>query len=90
MKGIKHKWKTKASGNVGKKKRFSDKKKHEEVNKGEEMDDNNDEHIVFTTQIAGSSKISFNPSEEGINFDDTVSNSDEFKIETVCHARIND
>ena len=43
------------------------------------MDDDDDEHIVFTTQIAGSSKITFDPSEEGINFDDpNVSNTDEF------------
>ena len=54
--------------------------------RGEKMDDNDDEHIVFTTQIAGSSKISFDPSEEGINFNDTnVSNSYEFEIETVPH-----
>ena len=52
----------------------------------EKMDDNDDEHIVFTTQIAGSSKISFDPSEEGINFNDTnVSNSYEFEIETAPH-----
>ena len=43
------------------------------------MDDNDDEHIVFTTQEAGSSKITFDPSEEGINFDDPdVSISDEY------------
>ena len=79
MKGIKRKWETKASGNGGKKKRFGDKKKHEEANEGEEMDDSDDEHIVFTTQVAGSSRISLDPSEEGINFDEPdVSNSDEF------------
>ena len=47
--------------------------------RGEVMDDNDDEHIVFTTQEAGSSKITFDPSEEGINFDDPdVSISDEY------------
>ena len=42
------------------------------------MDDNDDEHIIFTAQ-AGPSKLVFNPSKEGINFDDPdVSNSDKF------------
>ena len=42
------------------------------------MDDDDDKHIIFTAQ-AGPSKLVFDPSEEGINFDDPdVSNSDEF------------
>ena len=69
---------TRTGGSEGKKKRFGNKKKCEEANEGEEMDDNDDEHIIFTAQ-AGPSKLVFDPSKEGINFDDPdVSNSDEF------------
>ena len=76
---LKHKRETKAGGSGSKKKRFGDKKRREEANEGEIMDDDDDEHIVFTTQVTGSSKIMFDPSEEGINFDDhDVSNSDEY------------
>ena len=42
------------------------------------MDDDDDKHIIFTAQ-ARPSKLVFDPSKEGINFDDSdVSNSDEF------------
>ena len=79
VKELKCKQEANADRSGGKKKRFGDKRKREEANKGEVIDDNNDEHIVFTTQEAGSSKITFNPSEEGINFDDPdVSISDEY------------
>ena len=91
MKGIKHKWETKASGNGGKKKRFGNKNKCEEANEGEEMDDNDDKHIVFTTQVAGSSRILFDPSKEGINFNElNVSNSDEFDEQLIFYNWLTD
>ena len=74
----KHKRETKTGGSGGKKKRFGNEKKCEEANEGEEMDDDDDKHIIFTAQ-AGPSKLVFDPSKEGINFNDPdVSNSDEF------------
>ena len=43
------------------------------------MDDDDNEHIVFTTHETGSSKITFDPSEEGINFNEpNVSISDKY------------
>jgi len=86
VKELKHKWETNANRSGSKKKRFGNKRKREEVNEGEVMDDNDDEHIVFTTHEAGSSKIMFDPSEEGINFDNSnVSNSDEYNSRLIFY-----
>jgi hypothetical protein len=47
-KELKHKQEENTDRNSGKKKRFGDKRKKEEMNEGEVMDDeDNDEHIVF-------------------------------------------
>jgi hypothetical protein len=74
----KRKRETKAGGSGNKKKWFSNKKKKEEANEGVEIDNDDDEHIVFTAQD-GPSKILLEPSEKGFNFEDpNVSNSDEF------------
>jgi len=80
VKELKCKRETNAERSGNKKKRFGDKSKKEEANEGEVMDDkDDDEHIVFTTREAGTSKIMFDPSEEGINFNDPdVSNSNEY------------
>jgi len=55
-------------------------KRREEANEGEEIDEqDDDEHIVFTTKE--SDNISFDPAEEGqvFNFDDpNVTNADEY------------
>ena len=55
------------------------------------MDDDDEEHIIFTTQVAGSSKITFNPSKEGINFNDQdVSNSDEYDSHLIFYNWLTD
>ena len=54
------------------------------------MDDDDDEHIVFTAQ-AGPSKFVFDPSKEGINFDDPdVSNSNEFDEHLIFYNWLTD
>ena len=71
-KDLKRKYEPIADKTANKRKKFTENKKKEEVNEGDEMEDiNDDEHIMFAVHESEPSRMTFDASEEGqvFNFD---------------------